>query len=71
MISMNWSPPRAMAPKSVAALPAAKARMRKSDMSSIGSLMRCSYTTKTARSTGPPTRPASTQGLNQPIEEVP
>ncbi len=67
MISMNCSPPRAIAASSVAALPAANALIRNSFRSNIGSATRSSTRQNTHSSATPPIRPDSTSGLVQPI----
>ena len=71
MISMNCSPPRATEASSVAALPAANARIRSSFRSNIGASTRCSMKQNAVSSTTPPIRPVSTTGLVQPIEWPP
>ena len=67
MISMNWRPPRAMEASSVAALPAANARIRISRRSNMGLLTRSSMKQNAISSATPPIRPVSTSGLVQPI----
>ncbi|SFY52137.1 hypothetical protein STEPF1_05407 [Streptomyces sp. F-1] len=67
MISMNWSPPRAIAVSRAARLPAANARTRNSDSRNIGSATWVSTTQNTSNSTTPPISPARTQGLVQPV----
>ena len=67
MMSMNCSPPRAMAAMNPAALPAAKARMRNRPSWNIGSATRLSMTTNAISNRTPPMRPPRTHGLVQPI----
>jgi hypothetical protein len=71
MISMNCSPPRAIAISSAARFAAAKARMRNSPRLNIGSAIRVSARQNTTRSRDPPARPLRTQGFVQPVEWPP
>src|SRR6266542_1996308 len=68
MISMNCSPPRPIAASSPAALPAANARLRNRSRWNIGSALRRSTTQKATSVSTPPTTPASTHGLVQPVD---
>ncbi len=67
MISMNCSPPRAIEPSRVAALPPAKTASRKSRSGNIGSATRVSIRQKRTSTAVPPISPASTHGLVQPM----
>ena len=67
MISMNCRPPRAIEASSVAALPAANARIRSSRRSNMGDSTRSSMKQNATRRATPPIRPVSTTGLVQPI----
>jgi hypothetical protein len=71
MISMNISPPRAIAERNVESVPNVNARIRNRGSRNIGSATRLSITAKTARHATPaPSRP-STRGLPQPVAELP
>ena len=68
MISMNISPPLAIAERKVERVPKLKARMRNRGRRNIGSNARRSITAKAVRSaTEAPTR-ISTRALIQPVE---
>ena len=71
MMSMNCKPPLAMDESSTARLPAAKARMRSSRRLNIGSAMRSSMSTKMIKAAAPPAIIPSTNGSDQPMEELP
>ncbi len=67
MTSMNCSPPRAMEPSRLAALPAANALILNRLIWNIGSAIFVSKTQNAARSTTPPTSPPMIHGLVHPV----
>jgi predicted MFS family arabinose efflux permease len=62
-----WMPPRPVAARMLAKLPAVNARMRKSDILNIGSATLVSTTAKETRSATPRLRQVSTSGLPHPM----
>ena len=71
MISMNCRPPRAIATARPATFPAAKARIRNSRNSNIGSATLLSMTPNATSSATPATSRLTTTGLVQPSECCP
>ena len=67
MISMNISPPRAIAERKVDSVPNVNARMRNSGRRNIGSATRPSMITKAIRLATPAHSSAITRGLPQPV----
>ncbi len=67
MISMNISPPRAIAARKVERVPKVKARMRNSASRNIGSATRRSIVTKAASEAAEAASRAITRGLAQPV----
>jgi hypothetical protein len=67
MTSMNCSPPRAMEPSRLAALPAANALILNRPIWNIGSAILVSKTQNAISMTVPPISPPMIHGLAQPV----
>ena len=67
MISMNISPPRAIAERNVESVPNVNARMRNSGSRNIGSSTRHSISANATSEATPAPSSASTFGLVQPV----